>query len=211
VDYFFLTFLLEEERLTLEREELELREERLTVDREELELREDRLTVEREGLELRLGVEILLLEDDCVLPKLLDGVREVDLRTELDEDGLRTVRLEDFELREGAVVTRPLEEADEEEVEENLRIEFLAALLFSVEVEDLFVVIDRDGVWEREEEENLFVTGDRLGVVRFTLLVEDLNLEGAILFLCVAGLLDFTDFCELGEYLFMYREEIPDL
>ncbi len=172
MDYFFLTFLLEEERLTLEREELELREERLTVDREELELREDRLTVEREGLELRLGVEILLLENDCVLPKLLDGVREV---------------------------------------EENLRIEFLAALLFSVEVEDLFVVIDRDGVWEREEDGNLLVTAERLGIVRCTLWMEDLNLEGAILFLCVAGLLDFTDFCELGEYLFMYREEIPDL
>ncbi len=146
MDYFFLTFLLEEERLTLEREELELREERLTVDREELELREDRLTVEREGLELRLGVEILLLEDDCVLPKLLDGVREVDLRTELDEDGLRTVGLEDFELREGAVVTRPLEEADEEEVEENLRIILLTIPSFFVEDEGLLVVLERDGV-----------------------------------------------------------------
>lgn len=77
MDYFFLIFLLEEERLTLEREELELREERLTVDREGLELREERLTVEREELELRLGVETLLLEVDRGLTELLDGVREV--------------------------------------------------------------------------------------------------------------------------------------
>jgi len=169
LDYFFLTFLLEEERLTLEREELELREERLTLDRDELELREDRLILEREELELRLGIEILLLEDDCVLPKLLEGVRKVDLWTELDEDGRRMVLLEDFELREGAVVTRPLEETDEEGVEENLRIKFLVALLFSVEVEDLFVVLVRDGVWEREEDGNLLVTAERPGVVRFTL------------------------------------------
>jgi hypothetical protein len=71
VDYFFLTFLLEEELLTLELVELELREERLTVDREELELREGaELTLGREELEedgrrttllgtlvLRLGAE----------------------------------------------------------------------------------------------------------------------------------------------------------
>jgi len=103
VAYFFLTFLLEEELLTLEREELELREERLTVDRDELGLREDWLTLEREELELRLGVEILLLEVDRVLTELFEGVREVDLWAELDEDGRRMVLLEDFELREGAV------------------------------------------------------------------------------------------------------------
>jgi len=40
--------------------------------------------------------------------------------------------------------------------------------------------------------------------------VGDLNIEGTIPFPCVAGLLDVTDFCELGEYLFMYREEIPE-
>jgi len=97
VDYFFLTFLLEEERLTLEREELELREERLTVDRDELELREERLTLEREELTLRLGVEILLLEDDRELTELLEGVREVDLWTELDEAGRRMVLLEEEE------------------------------------------------------------------------------------------------------------------
>jgi len=101
--YFFLTFLLEEERLTLEREELELREELLTVDRFEAELWEDRLTLEREGLELRLGVETLLLEDDRALTELLAGVREADLWTELDEVGRRAALLEDFELREGAV------------------------------------------------------------------------------------------------------------
>lgn len=40
--------------------------------------------------------------------------------------------------------------------------------------------------------------------------MEDLNIEGAIPFPCVAELLDVTDFCELGEYLFMYRDDIPD-
>jgi len=138
--------------LTVDRGGLELREERLTVDREGLELREERLTVEREELELRLGVETLLLEVDRGLTELLAGVREVIRLTELDEDGWRTVELEDRELREGAVVIRPLKEADEEEVEENLRINLLAALLFFVEVEDLFIVLVRDGVWEREEE-----------------------------------------------------------
>jgi len=160
VDYFFLTFLLEEERLTVdreerellvgrltrEREELELPDERLTVDREELELREDRLTVEREGLELRLGVETLLLEVDRVLTELLDGVRFVDLLVELGEGGRRTAEREELELREGAVAARPLEEADEEEVEENFLTIFLTALLFSVVDEVFFVVLERDGV-----------------------------------------------------------------
>ncbi len=202
MDYFFLTFLLEEERLTLEREELELREERLTVDRDEPELREDRLTVEREELELR-----------DLVTELLEGVREGDLRTEL---------LEDFELREGAVAARPLKEADEEGVEENLRIKLLVPLLFSVEVERFVTGLVRDGVWEREEEKrltmllvddgSLLVTAERLGVVRFTLWVEDLNLEGTILFPCVAKLPDVTDFCEFGVYLFMVRleDEIPE-
>jgi hypothetical protein len=154
---------------------------------------------------------------------------------ELDEDGWRTVELEDRELREGAVVTRPLKEADEEEVEENLRINLLAALLFSVEVEDLFVVLVRDGVWEREEEKrftmllvfvfdvfpdlmlfvedegNFLVTTERLGVVRFTLWEEDLNLEGTTPFPCVTELLDVTDFCEFGVNLLMARDEIPAL
>ncbi len=161
MDYFFFTFLLEEERLALEREELDFpEEERLTVDREELELREDRLTVEREGLEvredrltvereeleLRLGVETLLLEVDRVLTELLDGVRAVDFWVELGEGGRRTALLEDRELREGAVAARPLEEADEEEVEENFLTIFLAALLFLVEDEDFFAVLERDGV-----------------------------------------------------------------
>ncbi len=106
-------------------------------------------------------------------------------------------------------------------MEENLRTKLLVPLLFCVEVERFIAVLVRDGVWEREEEKrftilliddgSLLVTAERLGVVRFTLWVEDLNLEGTIPFPCVAGLLDFTDFCELGEYLFMYREEIPDL
>lgn len=53
--------------------------------------------------------------------------------------------------------------------------------------------------------------GDRLRVVvRFTPREDDLNIEGAIPFLCVVELLDVTDFCELGGYLFIYREEIPD-
>ena len=234
--YFFLTFLLEEERLTLEREELELREDRLTVDREGLELRDDRLTLERVGLELRddrltvdleelelrLGVETLLLGVDRELTELLGGVREVVRLTVLDDDGRRTAGLEDRELREGAVVTRPLEEADEEEVEENFLTNFFAVL-----------VRDEVGVWEREEEKrfttlfvfvfdvltglllfvedegNLLVTVARLGVVLFTLWEEDLNLEVTTLFPCVAELLDATDFCELGENLLMAREEIP--
>jgi len=119
-------------------------------------------------------------------------------------------------------------------VEENLRIKFLVALLFSVEVEGFFAVLVRDGVWERDDEKlftilfvfvfdefsdlvlfvedegSLLVTAERLGVVRFTLWEDDLNIEGAIPFPCVVELLDVTDFCELGEYLFMYREEIPD-
>lgn len=109
--YFFLIVLLEEERLTLEREELELREEerltlerdglvpreeRLILEREGLVLREERLTLDRDELELRLGVEVLLLEDDRALTELLVGVR-------LDEDGRRIALLEDFELREEAV------------------------------------------------------------------------------------------------------------
>ncbi len=205
MNYFFLLFLFEEELLFLLEEEL------LLLEREELELREERLTVEREELELRLGFEVLLPEDDCLATELLEDVREGVLRMEL---------LEDFELREGAVAARPLEEADEEEVEENFRTKFWVALFFSVEVEDLFAVLFRDGVWEREEEKrftillldegSLLVSAERLTVVRFTLWVEDLNLEGTILFPCVVELLDVTDFCELGEYLFMYREEIPD-
>ncbi len=103
MDYFFLILLLEEERTPLERDALELCEERLTEDRDEAELWEDRLTLEREGLELRLGVEILLLEDDRTLTELFEGVREVDLWTELDEDGRRAALLDDIELREGAV------------------------------------------------------------------------------------------------------------
>jgi len=79
LDYFFLTFLLEEDRLTLDRVELALREERLTVDREGLELRAEELTVVRAGLELRLGVEILLTEVDRELTELFDGVRDVAL------------------------------------------------------------------------------------------------------------------------------------
>ena len=101
---------------------------------------------------------------------------------ELDEAVRRTIGLEDRALREGAVVTRPLEEADEEEVEENFLTNFFAVLV-------------RDGVWEREEEKrfttlfvfvfdvltglvlfvedegNLLVTAERLGIVRFTLVV----------------------------------------
>ncbi len=142
MDYFFLTFLLEEDLLPLEREELELLEERLAVDREDPELREERLTVDRDGLELR-----------DLVTELFEDVRDGDFRTEL---------LEDFELREGAVVARPLEEADDEEVEENLRTKLLVPLLFSVEVERFAAELVRDGVWEREEEK------------RFTiLLVED--------------------------------------
>jgi hypothetical protein len=78
VDYFFLTVLLEEERLTLALEEREPCEERLTVD--------------LDGLELRLGA-------DRALTELLEGVREVDLCTELDEDGRRTTLLETLVLR----------------------------------------------------------------------------------------------------------------
>ena len=165
-------------------------------------------------------METLLLRVDRELKELLDGVREVVRVTELDEDGRRTAVLEDRVLREGAVVTRPLEEADEEEVEENFFTNFFAVLV-------------RDGVWEREEEKrfttlfvivfdvltglllfvedegNLLVTVERLGVVLFTLWEEDLNLEVATLFPCVAELLDVTDFCELGENFLMAREEIP--
>ncbi len=213
----------------VEREELELREDRLMVEREGLELREDRLTVEREELELRLGVDRLVTE-------LRDGVRGVDLWTELDE-GRRTVEREELErelteLREGAVAARPLEEADEE-VEENLRIEFMAVLFF-LDVVDFCVELDRDGAWEREEEKRfiilfvfeledrsdpvllvedegiLLVTTERTGVVRFSLWADDLNLEGAILFACVVELLDVTDFCEFGEYLLILRADIPD-
>ena len=176
-----------------------LEEDRLTVALDEPELREDRLTLERDEFELRDGVDILLLEDDRVLTELLEGAREADLWTELDEDGRRIVVLEDRELREGAVVTRPLEDADKEEVEENLRMEFLAALLFSVEVEDLFAVLVLDGAWELEEEK------------RFTTLfvVEDLNIEGIIPFPCTAEFPDVPVFCELGEYLLMARGVIP--
>lgn len=70
----------------------------------------------------------------------------MDLWGELNEEGLRTILLEEFELREGAVATRPLEEADEEEVEENLRIILLTPFFFSVELEAFFVVVDRVGV-----------------------------------------------------------------
>jgi len=57
----------------------------------------------------------------------------------------------------------------------------------------------------------LFISAERLGVLRFSLWVEDLNLEGAILFPCVAELVDFTDLCDSGENLLMAREEIPEL
>lgn len=147
-------------------------------------------------------METLLLGIDRELTELLDGVREVVRLTVLDEDGRRTAGLEDRELREGAVVTRPLEEADEEEVEENFFTNFVAEL-----------VRDEVGVWEREEEKR-FTT---LFVFVFDLLTglllfvedEDLNLEVTALFPCVAELLDVTDFCELGENLLMAREEIP--
>jgi len=214
-------------------DELELREGRLTLDRGGVELREDRLTVEREGLELRLGVETLLLVVDRELTELLDGVRTVDLWVELGVEGLRTVLLEDVELREGAVVTRPLEEADEEDVEENFLTILLTALFFLVEVVDLVVVLERDGDLEGDEEKrfttllafvlevfpdrvlveedgNLLVTAERLGVERVSLRVEDLNLEGTIPFPWVTELLDVTDFCESVEYLLMAREAIPD-
>ena len=94
-----------------------------------------------DDVKLRLGVDRLLTE-------LLAGARDVDLWTELDEDGRRTVLLDDVELREGAVAARPLKEADEEEVEENFLTIFLTALslFFSVVVEDLDVVLVRDGV-----------------------------------------------------------------
>lgn len=118
------------------------------------------------------------------------------------------------------MAARPLKEADEEGVEENLRIKLLVPLLLSVEVERLVAGLVRDGVREREEEKRLTillvddgslpVTAERLGVVRFTLWVEDLNLEGTIHFPCVAELPDVTDFCEFGVNLFMARDEIPD-
>jgi len=115
-----------------------------------------------------------------------------------------------------------------------LRSKVFTALLFPLEVEDFFVVLVRDGVWEREDEKrfttpfvfvfdlfadpdlfmedegSLLVTAERLGIVRFTVKVEDLNLDGTVPFPCVAEFMDVTDFCELGEYLLMYREEIPD-
>ena len=67
---------------------------------------------------------------------------------ELDEGSRRTVALEAWELREGAVVTRPLEEADDdkEEVEENFLTTFLAALFFSVEDDVFFAGRELDGV-----------------------------------------------------------------
>ena len=60
-----------------------------------------------------------------------------------------------------------------------------------------------------EDEGDLFVTADaeRLGVVGLTLCAEDLNLDGAIPFPCVAALLDVTDVWEPGEYLLMARLE----
>lgn len=61
-----------------------------------------------------------------------------------------------------------------------------------------------------EEEGILLVTAERLGEVLFTPLLEDLNLEGTILFPCAAELKDVTDFCESGVNLLMAREEIPD-
>jgi len=149
---------------------------------------------------------------------------------ELDEDSRRTIELVDPELREGAVAARPLEEADEEVVEGNLRIDILAALVF-LDVEDLCVVLDLDGDWEREEEKRLIillvlvpdevsdlvedegyllVTTDRPGVVSFKLRVDDLNLEGITLLSCIPELLDVTDVCELGEYLLMLRDETSD-
>jgi hypothetical protein len=94
------------------------------------------------------------------------------------------------ELREGAVEARPLEEADEEGVEENLRITLLVVPLFSVEVEGLFVVLDvfSDLTVLDEEEGNLLVTAERLGT----------------------ELLDVTGFCESGVNLLMARVEIPE-
>lgn len=142
----------------------------------------------------------------------------MDLWVELEEEDLRTMLLEEFELREGAVSARPLEEADEEELEENLRIILLTPFFFSVELEALFSVLVREGAWGRDEEKRftslfvlvlevssdlglfieeegiLRVSAERLGAVLFTLLVEDLNLEGEIPFPWITELLDVTDF-----------------
>lgn len=139
-------------RLTVDREGVELREDRLTVDRLGVELLDVRLTVDREELELRLGVAILLLLMDLEMAELLEEDCDGILLTELDEvDGRRMMVPEEGELREGAVVTRPLEEADEEEVEENLRMTFFAGLLFCVVEEGCLTVLDLAGVCEREE------------------------------------------------------------
>jgi len=99
---------------------------------------------------------------------------------ELDEAVRRTIGLEDRALREGAVVTRPLEEADEEEVEENLRTIFFTALLFPVRVEDFFMELVRDGVWVGEEEKR-FTTLFVLVLDVFPDLVLFVKVEGNLL------------------------------
>ena len=139
---YFLILLLEEERLTREPEELELRlidleeeDRELTEllegaleeeDRELIELLDGALEEDLEVIELRDGI---LEEEDRVLMELLDGVLVEDRRTELTEDGERTLDREEIELRLGVEdlfvvedilrVTAP----EEEDLEDGYRME----------------------------------------------------------------------------------------